>query len=68
MARDKNSLTAIEYEEIYHVLNDYCLNAMKGHNPPTYTLEVRQARAKKIRKIMDKMEARMKEFPLDFAY
>jgi hypothetical protein len=64
--KDENSLTSIEYEEIYAVLNDYCLNADRNYQPPTYTLEVRQAKATRLKKIMRKMEARMKEFPPNF--
>lgn len=63
---DVGSLTPAEYEEIFHVLNDYILNAEKNYNPPTYTLEVRQARAKKLKKILNKMDARMKEYPNSF--
>jgi hypothetical protein len=65
--KDKNSLTAIEYEEIYYVLNDYCITARDGGHS-LYSKEVRQAKAEKIQKIMRKMEARMEEFPTGFYY
>ena len=57
--KDDGSLTPIEYEEIYAVLNDYCRNALRVDNPPVYTLEVRHARVQRILEIMDKMKTRM---------
>ena len=63
---DKGSLTPVEYEEIFYVLNDYCLHSVPGYNPPTYTLAVRQARASRILKLMKKMEARMEKYPNSF--
>ncbi len=60
---DKNSLTAVEYEEIYHVLTDYCLRAHGKLSEHPCMDEVRIARAAKIEPILRKMEARMKEFP-----
>lgn len=64
---DKGSLTPIEYEEIYAVLNDHCLNAKADYRPPTYTLEVRQAKAGRILKLMEKMKYRMEvKYPNSF--
>jgi len=64
--RDKGSLTAREYEQIFCVLNEYC-RIVDNIDEPFYIKDVRKGNLNNVHKIMKKMRNRMNEFPNSFA-
>ncbi len=64
---DNGSLTAQEYEEIYFVLKEYVHISTLDKPEPFYVTDVRRVKAQtRVKPLITKMEARMKQFPNSF--